>query len=598
MQIKCSDEIYEKNKEAFLTRYKIVIPKCEGECAEYRIEKALNGEPVLYVNADSSNGIRLNSAYNPTYEAVEWAKGREKQQRRTSVILCGLSTGVYLRALLNTFRADTSFFVYEPDEKLFGFICARIDISDLILNKRVYLFVTDYQKNRMIDVVHNDVIGNRPEVVGIITPFYSDNEFFANTCEQIGRLSVAFRNFKKTRGRNALRCRMYAWNHMKGNCFLSDFAKEFPDNSVAVIVSAGPSLNDNVDELKKLKGHAFLLSTDRALSTLKKHDILPDAAISVDAEKSADYLEYAFDNDIPVICSYQLNTATQRKAKGNLIFFDAISYEKKLFGDRASLGSGIDMGGNVAGGAYVVLKLLGVRSIILVGQDLAYKNGKHHADSIEDGMDGIEDINDGIEVAGVCGEVVRTTEMWIKYRDFFVRQIKQNPEIEVIDATEGGALIEGSKVMTLSEAADMFSRSQFRTKEEYRLLPNGVNDEYIEKANSTINEWINELEEIADLSGKLEIICKELLGMYKDNPNAREIDEELGKIDTLRKRLYLLDMNNMLEEFWVEDMYSIPPRVMYMQTASEAKQVLEEAEKYYGKLKEDAKSLKKEMTSK
>ncbi|WP_035767594.1 motility associated factor glycosyltransferase family protein [Butyrivibrio sp. NC2002] len=592
MQINYSDEIYEKNRDAFQARYGILVPQIDVGRSKYSIEEAKNGEPVLYVNVDASHRIRLNSIYNPSYEALEWAKGREKQQRRTSVILCGLSTGVYLRALFNTFRADTSFYVFEPDEKLFEYICSSIDISDLILNKRIYLFIYDDQKNRMIDIVHNDVICNRPEVVGIITPFYSNDEFFSNACEQIGRLSVALRNFKKTRGRNALRCRLYAWNHIEGSLFLSDLAKVFPDDIPAVIISAGPSLNGNVDELKKLKGHAFLLSTDRALSTLKEHEILPDAVISVDAEKSADYLKYAFDNKIPVICSYQLNIDSQRKAKGNLIYFDAISYEKKLFGDRASLGSGIDMGGNVAGGAYVVLKLLGVKKIIFAGQDLAYKDGKHHADGIEDGMDGIED---SIEVEGVDGKKVLTTKMWLKYRDFFVRQIKQNPEIECIDATEGGAFIEGSKVMALSEVTNLFKEKQFRIEDVYKQLNFGINDELAEKAKNIISGWISDLEEISDLSGKLEKSCKTLLRLYKVNPNSEEMVEELDRMDALRKSLYSLEMNNMLEEFWVEDMYSIPPKVMYMQNASEAKTVLEEAEEYYGNLINDALSLKETM---
>jgi len=592
MQINYSDEIYKKNRNAFQARYGILIPQIDLGRSKYSIVEAKNGEPVLYVNVDASHRIRLNSIYNPTYEALEWAKGREKQQRRTSAILCGFSTGVYLRALFNTFRADTSFYVFEPDEKLFEYICSSIDISDLILNKRIYLFIYDDQKNRMIDIVHNDVICNRPEVVGIITPFYSNDEFFSNTCEQIGSLSVALRNFKKTRGRNALRCRLYAWNHIEGSLFLSDLAKVFPDDIPAVIISAGPSLNGNVDELKKLKGHAFLLSTDRALSTLKEHEILPDAVISVDAEKSADYLKYAFDNKIPVICSFQLNIDSQRKAKGNLIYFDAISYEKKLFGDRASLGSGIDMGGNVAGGAYVVLKLLGVKKIIFAGQDLAYKDGKHHADGIEDGMDGIED---SIEVEGVYGKKVLTTKMWLKYRDFFVRQIKQNPEIECIDATEGGAFIEGSKVMALSEVTNLFKEKQFRIEDVYKQLNFGINDELAEKTKNIISGWISDLEEISDLSGKLEKSCKTLLRLYKVNPNSEEMVEELDRMDSLRKSLYSLEMNNMLEEFWVEDMYSIPPKVMYMQNASEAKTVLEEAEEYYGNLINDALSLKETM---
>ncbi|WP_408072063.1 motility associated factor glycosyltransferase family protein [Butyrivibrio sp. JL13D10] len=588
---------YIKNAEAYETRYGIKLPE-EKISGLYEIKKANNGEAVLSVNIDASGKkLRLNSIYNPSHEAMVWAEGREIPDRRTTVLLCGFSTGVYLKELLKVYRPDTEFYIYEPDGLLFYYLCSNTDISELISHRRVHLFITDDQKNLMVDAVYDDIIAGRSEVVGVITPFYSADERFMHICNEVGRLSVSLRNFKRQRGREALKCRIYAWKHMCSNHYLSDIAPFFRADVPAIIVSAGPSLEKNAGKLKQYKGHAFILATDRSLSTLKKYGIVPDAVISVDAIKNPYYLEYAFEKKMPIICSYQLNIEAQKRAEGNLFFFDALSYEKKLFGKKAHFGSSIDMGGNVAGGAFVVLRLLGVRDIILVGQDLAYSESRHHADDIEDG---ILDNDELIQVEGVDGRSVTTNKMWLKYRDFFVRQMKQNPNITLIDATEGGAMIEGSMVMILDKVKNVIPNIEFIFEEDIGYLSDGDSFDLAEislRSKLIIDGWLQELNYIGEIAEELISICDRLLSIYRSDSEIGEDTPDIKHFNELRTQLHSMDMNRLLEEFWVEDMYTIPPRVFIMNKRELAIQTLSEAKSYYGQLVDDSISLHKVLSA-
>ena len=101
----------------------------------------------------------------------------------------------------------------------------------------------------------------------------------------------------------------------------------------------------------------------------------------------------------------------------------------------------------------------GVREIVLIGQDLAYDGEMTHAGGVE-----LHIVNEsyGMKmVDGVNGGKVRSRYDWLIYKDWFEDAIRALPEIEVIDATEGGALIKGSKVRTLADVIKKECKKEF-----------------------------------------------------------------------------------------------------------------------------------------
>lgn len=582
-------ELREKNFAAFEKRYGFRPSVDKDEDEKYEMSFSEDGGAVLSIkNVAAGKNLRLNSLYDPAYEARKWAQGRDIPDRKATLIILGFSTGVYLQELIKRFRADTSFFVYEPEEGLFSFVCAFVDITSLIEDARVYLAVTKEQKNRMADILISDLATNRPEITGITTPFYGNNEEYEHICSQIEALSIAQRNYKATRGRTALKSRIYAWKHMKNASFLPELTKRIPEGIPAIIASAGPSLLKNVQMLKQAKGHAFIICTDRAYPVLYENGIEPDALISVDAEKNPDFMKEASERDIPLIASYQLNPDSQKLFEGKIIYFDALRYEGALFGEKVGDCSGPDMGGNVAGAAFVVCKSLGINRIILVGQDLAFLDGKHHADKEEVGMPDYEKENIR-EIPGIYGEPVKSTIMWIKFRDYFSRQLAMHPEIELIDATEGGALIDGSKVMTLREAIDLYCNSDNGIKDILNGMPKGLSDEEINRSNEVRESWIKELKMIEKNATELEKLSNQLVDICKNGDiHTGEAAKKVMKLDQLKKQIGNMWMNYLLEEYWVEDMYSIPDKVIVVDNNEQGAMLFSRLADYYNKLQEDA----------
>ncbi len=586
------ENLRNRNFDAFEKRYNVRPKVNQNEDKMYRIETSNDGQPVLFINgALSGRDLRLNSSYSPSYEASRWAQYIITPNRRSLVFLMGFSSGIYLRMLLDRYRPDTTFFVYEPNEALFSYVCAFADFTDIISHIRINLFITEYQIKNLTNELLREAITYRSEAQKIVTPFYGEDEFYSNACHQLEASMVTSKDFQEGTAREALKCRIYAWNHMDKSYVLPQLKEKVKPGTAAVIVSAGPSLNKNVDDLSKIKGHAVIICTDRAASVLAEHDIKPDILITMDAEKSSEYLNLDAYKDTYLLASYQTNTETQKLFEGRCIFFHALKYEQELIGDKVGE-QAFDHGGNVAGAAFVVCRDLGIKKIIFVGQDLAFTGGRHHADSRDEGNPDI--VKRFVE--GSIEEKVETNEMWIAFRDFFERQIAMNLDISVIDATEGGAKIHGAKVKNLNEVANELSGQEFDSSKLFENLEYAQTSKEKEKTVEIIKQWISDLEIIADISKKLEEICGQLIKACKYHDiNDAAYSKKRKQLGEYKLMIHKKHVYELMEHLWIKDMYAIPELVLFIRNNEEALPVLENAKEFYSKLPEDCRSLKQEL---
>lgn len=125
---------------------------------------------------------------------------------------------------------------------------------------------------------------------------------------------------------------------------------------------------------------------------------------------------------------------------------------------------------------------MGAKTIILVGQDLAFTDGKQHAEGAFGADQSIsKKQNEYPEVEGIDGNMLPTLENLKFYLEWFEEQIEQYKDITVIDATEGGALIHGSKILTLKEAINLYCIESFDMDECIASMKEHFSDKEREK---------------------------------------------------------------------------------------------------------------------
>lgn len=261
------------------------------------------------------------------------------------------------------------------------------------------------------------------------------------------------------------------------NC-IKEAYKDMP----AVVVSAGPSLAHNIHILKDFQEKFIIIAGGRTLKVLMDMGITPDFVCVIDPDTPAlDVMKDSLGCDIPLIYSEFTSYEVVEKYLGKKIFFTDAGMGNSI---RNLFDESIDNiyeAGSVAHVCTGLAQYLGCNAIIFVGQDFAYTNNKEHFD----GEDANEELDKNvIYVKGIAGEKVKTSKILTFYKFGIENFIKMNKKIVFVNSTEGGANINGTKIMKLQDSLRLFGeRVKDRSIIEKRLENNisKSDEENIEK---------------------------------------------------------------------------------------------------------------------
>lgn len=158
---------------------------------------------------------------------------------------------------------------------------------------------------------------------------------------------------------------------------LLDTIKDVYLGKTAVITSAGPSLYDNIEDLKKNRDKITIISVGTALRVLTENGITPDFVCYTEKYYAASQFESIDTSNMNFIL--EPSSAVELFSLPSKNKFLTLSFENNANHIFAEL-LGIELPyfevkGTVAYQALSSAKLLGFENIILLGQDLAYTGG-------------------------------------------------------------------------------------------------------------------------------------------------------------------------------------------------------------------------------
>ncbi len=148
----------------------------------------------------------------------------------------------------------------------------------------------------------------------------------------------------------------------------------------ALITGAGPSLEEQIPDIKTNRKDSFLIATDTSLPSLLIHDIIPDVVISIDCQQvSYHHFLGGFPKEVPLVLDLAsppvLTDLTEK-----LVFFSSGHPFSQYVTSHWRLFPRIDTsGGNVSHAALSLAGLLGAHEIFLFGIDFSFPEGKSYA---------------------------------------------------------------------------------------------------------------------------------------------------------------------------------------------------------------------------
>lgn len=244
----------------------------------------------------------------------------------------------------------------------------------------------------------------------------------------------------------------------------------------AIVVAAGPSLARNIEQLAALRERAVIIAVQTVLKTLLSRGIPPHFVTSLDYhEISAHFFRDLTPDDVGDVALVAEPKAAWQvlDAYPGRVHVLHATLVDDLLGPAAPRRGALPAGSTVAHLAYYLAEHLGCDPIIFVGQDLSFTEGLYYPpgmpveriwrpelgrfNTIEmKQWERIARMRAGLRrVPDVHGRLVYTDEQMYVYAEQFMSDFLQTSR-QIIHASEGGMRLQGTRVMTLRDAAAQF----------------------------------------------------------------------------------------------------------------------------------------------
>lgn len=499
---------------------------------EYIVEKTKDNYDILKVNI-KDKWVYIGSKYNMKAEIDKFLDDfKDIDDKKIIFLIFGFGTGEHIKALRNKHKYN-KIIVFEPNKNLGNYILSLNWIEE---DKNLEILCCETES--MILKVSNYV--EEYNLDDIKFGYFSKYDIYKIEIQEfLKSIKELFINLRINRNTKMFFCKRWFETLIKNIPYFVegvpvDLYKDYYKNKPAIIVSAGPSLEKNIDQLKNLNNEFLIISGGRTLKSLLNKGIKPDLLTVADAGQiSYDLVKgYIEEADVPLLFYEGTNEDVVSKHKGNKIFFSTSAFIDKICETPISQ---FASGGSVAHSMTSCAILMGCNPIIFIGQDLAYTNDKKYS-SISLNSDGSGDFEDRCEkndifVEGIDGKPIRTSLELNYFRTSFEKIIKENPEIEFINATEGGARIHGTNEMKLSEVIKKYKNNKL---EAIQKLEYDINLK--ENAIKSLKEAKKSAKLICNKSEKILEILKKIKKDYTNN-HTNEVNLSLKKLDKIDEQI-------------------------------------------------------------
>jgi len=454
------DDLYSKNLAFLHEPLQRRIRQIEPEEVRRRVEivRTREGHPVCrYKRAGTT--VRINST-DPVGQAEAWGD-QIPLEEIGALFVYGCGFGYPLLEIAKRKPPETVVLLFEPDIYLFIAMLRHFDLEPLFRTQKFAFFVGSYEDfaqefERLLstDVFHGCTA---PSIA-----FAPGSRPFKKECLHIHERVFEFFMLQLEKLGNDHYDSLLGFHHIVDNLdevlknpYLSCIKDQFK-NVPAFIVANGPSLDKAIAELGKAKGKGLILCSESAITPLVKNQIVPDAVFV--SERSERSFRRHFDNKrypeelaliglavidpriFPAFAGPKIPVF--RDSESNSTFFNQIVGDgSALFGGKSS-----------AHFAFEAALYMGADPIVLVGQDLAYgPDGSTHSKQSVYAEAAQKDVVQKLQslpavyVESNDGRLIRSNLIWHQFKIMFEEMIARNPQTTVINTTEAGAAIKGTR---------------------------------------------------------------------------------------------------------------------------------------------------------
>jgi hypothetical protein len=466
-------EIFKQNMSVLEEKYPALASKIRKnsiDAGRYKIIQAETGEPNLLV-AKNDSFIMLYDNSSPYEYCKKFFEGMNITYAPV-VLFLGFGLGYHIH-MFSQLYADKvhakKIIVFEDDINFFHLAMEMIDFSRIIAHPDIHFFVRE-EPGDTVHQIRREILADKgtffqlrsTKVIPLPANILLNDQFYRealNTARMAARQQMVLSGNDPTDSFMGVDNLLGNIKHIVSHPGINQLRDKFKGRP-AVTIASGPSLEKNMHLLREIRDRALILSCDSSFLPLMKRDIRPHIVASLERTAgTGKFYESALDVEgislafCPVVQPDVYDSFRGKK----IIVYREFSHFKWFHLDKGTL----PIGPAVSNMVFKMAEYLGCDPIIMIGQDLAFADdGDTH---VEDMLFGERDENyysSIIEAEGNYGRQVKTSRTWEIFKAAHEEDIRYYKGL-CINATEGGAKIRGSHVMTFSEAIKKYCRDEF-----------------------------------------------------------------------------------------------------------------------------------------
>lgn len=267
--------------------------------------------------------------------------------------------------------------------------------------------------------------------------------------------------------------------HMEGSYSGNALFKRFPQVP-AIICGAGPSLNKQLKVVEKLGDRALIFAGGSALNALNAAGVMPHFGAGIDPNpEQKERLQQTTALEVPFFYRNRLYDEALKLVRGPKLYITGSGgydiarwFEEKLAipNDEEEL----DEGFNIVNFCISVAHALGCNPIVMIGMDLAYTQMEAYAKGVvkdsrvkEGEILSAEDLDaKAILREDIYGQPVYTLWKWVAEANWIGDFSKEHPDVQMINATEGGLGFPGVTNEKLKDVIKTHLNTQYNLFEQ------------------------------------------------------------------------------------------------------------------------------------
>ena len=481
----------------------------------------------------------LHSTYNIDHEMERLFKPIDNDEKQVIVIF-GLGYGHCLDYIRKKRIPYKRVVIFEPCTNILMEVLKKKSVLDLLGMKEFYLHLLN-TPNAMAQYLLKEAMSSKTvkiiyhlSYMSLFTDIY-DNVMRSFKNERIAMESSITTMTAKSIEWNSQQLKSIQLRNMSASALIDRFS-----GVPAILASAGPSLEKHFGLLREIGDRALIIAPSSSSRIFNEQGLDAHISMSIDSNIISAGLYKDFKVKSILVASYRLHPDVFTQFP-NDIYCTVLStehlaqYYYNWIGQKPFM---INDHSSVSMAAVDLLALMGCDPIILVGQDLSFKENRNYAGDKADSLSDYQKTN-SIQDLDIYGNTVYTNYGYkAMQNDMELQNLRYRNQLKMYNATEGGLDIHGIENVVFHDVFDKYIKQRKGdVGDRIANISGARNDTGSASINAFFQHLLDECKNIENVLIDKENSFIPFAKLIRRGVSNNRINEEMKHIQEYNKRL-------------------------------------------------------------